>query len=346
MITVRTDLGGGPKHILDLIKNLKAADDHYYLASPNDLPFGPLLINQFQDHLEIPSRSFNILSFLKLVRFIKKNKITIVHSHGRGAGVYGRLLYFFGVKVVHSFHGIHHEKTLSGQVKYIFDIMSSPFVDHYIYCSEDEKIVGESKRLRFTKNYTVINNGIFINNFKNNVLKEHDFFTMGVMARNDYQKGLDLLFKNLQFLVKQKIQFKFYIAGCEKNEIDLPVKLQGVVEVLGSFSNPIEFLSKLDLYVSHSRGEGLPLSVLEAMASGVPCLLSNVPGHSYFIKNHVAVGFDLENPENFINKYLEFANKNKQSQAIVPLALEFVKQNHAVETMAQKTFDVYRSLNN
>ncbi|MDO9181454.1 MAG: glycosyltransferase [Bacteriovorax sp.] len=344
MITVRTDLGGGPKHILDLIKVLKTTKRNFYLASPLTLPFGPLLKSEFKDHFELPSRSFNFIVFLNLLKFVKKHQIGIVHSHGRGAGVYARLLYFFGIKVVHTFHGIHQDKSITGRIKFLFDFLSSPFVDHYIYCSIDEKLIGEKLHLTFKRKYSVINNGISLNNFQCFDESDRPVLTMGVMARNDYQKGLDILFKNLLFLVEKKIHFKFLIAGIGKNEIIIPNELSNIVMVQGQFDNPVKFLSQLDLYVSHSRWEGLPLSVLEAMALKIPCLLSNVTGHHYFIENQVAFGFELASRESFFEVFSRFSENNEAKTQLATLARSFILEHHDVIKMGQKTALVYDSL--
>lgn len=103
MITLRTDMGGGPKHILDLISVLKSdkiiSGDNYFLASPLDEPFGSLLLSKFDQHLPLPHRKFNFVNFIKLYLYIHKHKVDIVHSHGRGAGIYSRLLCLLGCKV-------------------------------------------------------------------------------------------------------------------------------------------------------------------------------------------------------------------------------------------------------
>ena len=49
--------------------------------------------------------------------------------------------------------------------------------------------------------------------------------------------------------------------------------------LLGSIENVDAYLKSADFYISASYAEGLPNTVLEAMASGLPCILSDIPAH-------------------------------------------------------------------
>ena len=51
------------------------------------------------------------------------------------------------------------------------------------------------------------------------------------------------------------------------------------VQMPGNVNNVSEYLGAADLFVSTALSEGLPNTVLEAMASGLPCLLSDIPPH-------------------------------------------------------------------
>jgi glycosyltransferase involved in cell wall biosynthesis len=52
------------------------------------------------------------------------------------------------------------------------------------------------------------------------------------------------------------------------------------VTFLGPTKDAVRVLSALDLFVSGSRKEGLPLTILEAMACGLPVVATRVPGNS------------------------------------------------------------------
>ncbi len=60
----------------------------------------------------IPHRHVSIRSLLRLSRFVRANRIQVIHSHGMSGGIYGRLLgMIHRLPCVHTFHGL--PRTLS-----------------------------------------------------------------------------------------------------------------------------------------------------------------------------------------------------------------------------------------
>ena len=143
-ITVRSDFGGGPYHIDLLIDNLKG-DFDIYVAAPLNKPYGFkwqkfLGKNKF---FELPFRSFKVSSFLRLIRFIKSNSIEILHAHGKGGGIYGRLTKIFlpGVFVIYTFHGFHilNYNLMVRKFYILVERLLSRFTDLFINVSQGEK---------------------------------------------------------------------------------------------------------------------------------------------------------------------------------------------------------------
>ena len=78
----------------------------------------------------------------------------------------------------------------------------------------------------------------------------------------------------LLYISRGKLQ-KTLMARIREKGLTERVTITGQIERDRVF----EYLAGSDVYVSSSRGEGLPVAVLEAMASGCPVILSDIPPH-------------------------------------------------------------------
>jgi glycosyltransferase involved in cell wall biosynthesis len=337
-ITARTDLGGGPKHVLDLLKSLKDIDA--YLAAPIEMPFGPELLKYTKSNLIIKKRSLSAIDFIKIFLFLKKNKIKVIHSHGRGAGLYSRILKIFGFKIIHTFHGIHEEDGLLGRMKFLTDRILANFSDHYICVSDEEKVKAAKVKFLAKVPCSVIYNGISLEDFPYKYVTV-SIKSLGCMARPSYQKGYDLLFAHLIELKKVWPNFIFKIAGPKPTELEIPQELTQNCEVLGEVS-PQKFLANIDLYVSASRWEGMPLAVLEAMAHGVPCLLSKVTGHDYFIsKKEICCSYIPNDYHGFVEQIEKLRTQDDLKKTISLNARNIIVKDHSSIEFAVKTKRIY-----
>jgi glycosyltransferase involved in cell wall biosynthesis len=157
--------------------------------------------------------------------------------------------------------------------------------------------------------------------------------------------------KNQQFLmdVIKKLKYKgyrvnFYFLG--QGEYLFKVKnkafelgVQDQCQFLGSVENVEEFLWKSDVYVHAAKSEALGLTLLEAMAAGLPVVTLDGGGNRDLMMNGKN-GYLIEkqNPKEFADRILEvFQNKE-----ISDFNAEFAKQ-FDIDTYCEKLVEIYQA---
>ena len=79
------------------------------------------------------------------------------------------------------------------------------------------------------------------------------------------------------------------------------MKLQDHVVMTGNVTNVADYLSSMDVFVFPSLYEGLPLSILEVQANGLPCVLSTGVPRDVYLTDLIRP-LDLNMPENWIRE--------------------------------------------
>lgn len=354
-ISARADIGGGPKHLHDLSKTMsKNYDSYQVIAAPNDT-FFPAFKQIANKVVELPHRKLELKKLMELRKLVKDKEINIIHSHGRGAGIYSRLLsYMTNARVVHTFHGIHQVKNFIGLAKDMFDKIFAHRVDHYICVSTDEqKKAEEALYLAYDSKSSVILNGVDTEKFASISPKVNssEKYLLGTLCRFNFQKGIDIAIecinKNQSFFRSQKIIYIIQGDGEDfhvlKERVE-ELKLEDIIKLPGPTREPIKFFEKIDAYISFSRWEGFPLSVIEAMAAKKPCILSNVPGHQTFIENELCLSFQLDNDNKLLSNIKNLIHSIETSHNLQNKAISFIQKELTLKKMSEKTCAIYKSL--
>ncbi len=352
-IICRSDVGGETRHLYDLCLELKEKhpESYFAIAAPDEIPFAQKFKELTPDYFVLPKKTFSPWHFLKLWQFSRLHQIELIHSHGREAGVYSRLLRLFCYKVLHTFHGIHITLSFYGAYKYILGRLLAPLAYRYVCVSPDEKAKALRFKLASEKKIVMINNGINLAHIDERcTLRQPDgSFVLGTLTRFDTHKGLDLELQTFASFFKTypnaKVRLKIAGSGDEWDEIfklRQELKLEDKVELLGEIHNPIEFLSTLDCYVSFSKGEGLPLAVLEAMACSLPCLLSNVTGHRALVDKNCGLLFNLGDEHEFFSQLLAIKENRIMAQEMGKASRVKIEKHFTKEKMGRETFNLYK----
>ena len=112
---------------------------------------------------------------------------------------------------------------------------------------------------------------------------EDNQFLVGMVARFHPMKGPDIFLRAASILARQRADVKFVMVGkgMDKTNDALEYLLRGngiqsSVFLLGERSDMERILPGLDVLCSPSRSESFPNAVIEAMACGVPCVVTDV----------------------------------------------------------------------
>lgn len=322
-----------------------------YVACPNETPYWERFVSLIgQDRMiEIPHRKFSLPGLFHLIRFIIAHDISIVHSHGKGAGIYGRLLsLFLNRPCVHTFHGIHiNQYSRLFRLIYInLERFLSWFTSRLVAVSHGEYAIIRKLRLCNPQKLVVIENGVDIplQIIDGKALFSKEKLIVLTMSRFNYQKNTELLIPIIQQIeAHQRLdRFQFVILGSGENQ----ARLQAEVNKLniganlifqGAVDNPQDFLNSSFCYLSTSRWEGLPLSVIEAMSFGLPIIATDVVGNNDLVV-HDKNGFlyNLANPEDAAMYLLQLADDFELWQKFSVAAKDNVIKRFSLKQMASK----------
>lgn len=251
-----------------------------------------------------PFKGNNIIVTKELKEIIGDNEYEIIHCHTPIGGVIGRLAgrnaRNRGTKIIYTAHGFHFYKgapLINWLVYYPVEWWLARYTDILITINEEDFKRANTFQCR---NIEYVPGVGVDNKLFNNIdedwkekresigIKDNDFMILSVGELNK-NKNHQVIIKAISRLKNKEI--KYVICGqgsLEKKLKDLVVEcnLQAQVIFLGFRNDIPELLNAADLFAFPSYREGLSLSLMEAMASGLPCVVSKIRGNVDLIKNN------------------------------------------------------------
>lgn len=281
-------------------------------------------------------------------KFIVETNIDIVHSHGfRADGLVCKLSYIKSVSTLHNYPYYDYTMTYGNIMGYIMakihlrylKKLNSPFA-----CSKSISIM-----LKKMNNYNIdfVRNGTDTQRFQNldkKVLRERfqlekDIKVFVSVGHLSNRKDPLLIIEAFKIANIENSILLFLGDGHLKQECVHAIGDHKNIVIVGSVSNVHEYLGASDYFISASLAEGLPNTVLEAMACGLPCVLSNIPPHSeiYEINKDSSILFEIKDINGLSEKIKEVMNNDyevmsKASKKIVfgSLSAKIMSQNYQI----------------
>ncbi len=314
----------------------------------------------YRNPLDIKS---NIKAYRAIRREMKSKDISLAHLNTPVGGLVGRLAAKkAGVKkVVYQAHGFHFFKGAplkNWLLYYPAEKLLSHFTDAIITMNhEDFEAASKFKLKSGGKVYYVHGVGITLSEFENIgdfreqkraelSLGAEDIMLISageLSARKDYATAIRAIAKC------ENPKLHYFICGQGPNgqsleALALELGVEKQIHFLGFRSDVRELMSAADIFLFTTLQEGLPRSLMEAMASGLACVASKIRGNVDLVENSVNGYLCPPRDDAAFSKAIENLADNKELREKMSKAgLEKIK-DFDVSVVEKEIYDIYKEL--
>lgn len=346
--------GGVERHILGMLNGLNAHrvqallilfHDGELAEQARQQGFKPII-------LQSPNRSILKTSF-KLAHIFKQQNIRIVHVHGYKATVFCTLSrYWYSFAMIKTEHGLPEpmfgRRSLCNRIYHYLDSAATR-LSRATICYVTKDLLAYYQQAHSGLKISVIPNGIDpidLNRLQRPPELREDCFNLVIVGRVDTVKGHHLA---IEAITTDPLfpASHLHIIGTGPREPELRdlAKNLGVahrVHFLGFRRNVYDYIAHCHILLMPSLHEGLPYTLLEAMALGTPVIASEVGGLAEVLENgKTALLFPPGNSVALAQKIAHLRDPLLRHQ-IGESALHLQQSNYSSEAMTDRYLSIYR----
>ena len=317
------------------------------------IPFSIPIVREINPFLDT-------FSIVKLIFLINKIKPDIIHAHSAKGGVIARIAsIFFKMKVLYTPHAFSYLSTNNKLKKLLY-----VFVEKILRTkntiilatsnSEKQQAIGtvgfNTKKVFVLKN-AIDKKAIGEDKDLEKTLKSKTYIC--TVGRPSFQKNLEMLIRAFEIVSHNNKKVHLFIIGAgeyspRKDKIISIINKKNLntrITILPWISRKQvqTYIKNAKLYVSSSRYEGMPYSVIESMALSIPTVLTNTDGNRDLVIDKksgflVQIGDDVE----MANKIIKLLNESKLRNDLALQANKLFMQNHRLSDYLQKLTGFYQ----
>jgi glycosyltransferase EpsD len=251
----------------------------------------------------------NIIAKKQLEDLFSTIHFNMIHCQSPSGGAVTRLasakVRKKGTKVIYTAHGLHFYSgapIINWILYFNVEKVLGRYTD-YIITINDEDYMTSKSGLKINNVRLIHGVGVDLNKFnpqdihkKNELRKKYGYknsdFILIYTAELNLNKNQLMLIRAINKLKNEIPHLKVLLVGdghlnSKYREVVKKLNLEKIIQFLGYRDDVVDLLSISDLAISTSSREGLPLNVMEAMASGLPLVVSDCRGNRDLIKNGV-----------------------------------------------------------
>ncbi|MFV8819478.1 glycosyltransferase family 4 protein [Haliea sp. E17] len=344
IVTLSTNETAGIRSVIEnyLVSGLYDSYEHHWIKTHDNVS-------------AIEKIRIFIVSIFQLLGVIRKKPILHIHTSSRGSflrkAILARIGSLFGSKTILHLHGSEFKEFYEGSnklakkaIRYTFD-----HADCVIVLSESWKVFVSS--ISINPNIEVVNNFVKEVQCSRRVGAE-DGVNLLFMGRLGKRKGVYDLIDAMELVSREVDNCKVYLCGDgELEEVKARIGEKGLQEVclvegwVGPEAKP-GYFSLADVFVLLSYNEGLPMSILEAMSSGVAILTTPVGGIPEVIRpNQNGMLVEAGNVAEISRSIIELSRDRENRTRLGRAARSDYLQSYCPDAILPKLHNIYTRLN-
>jgi glycosyltransferase involved in cell wall biosynthesis len=290
-----------------------------------------------------------------VARYIRENKIQLVHAHLPWAGVVARIVgKLTGVTVIYSEH--NKQERYHGLTRWM-NLATMNWLRTVVPVSKDvEESIRKNKKKLTTDVHTILN-GVNMERFApgypggDEIRRQFHIPAnapvVGTIAVFRFQKRLDLWMDLAGQILKKIPAAHFIIVG------DGPLKemlvekrrqlaLEERVHFAGLQTEVRPYLACFDAYMMSSIFEGLPIALLEAMSSGCPPVTTDAGGIKEVVRHDIdGLVCSVDEPGKLVDYTVTLLTDPARRKSLGIQARKRVEEAFSMKKMVQELEDLY-----
>jgi glycosyltransferase involved in cell wall biosynthesis len=248
----------------------------------------------------------NLLAVMRLYRFVRKGGFDIVHVHTPIASLVGRLAARLARAplILYTAHGFYFHEHMNPRIRSFhirLERLFGRFTDFLFTQSSEDAATAIAERIMPSARVEAIGNGVVTSEFDNVPLSlvdewrrrlklPTDSVVIGTVGRLVEEKGYREFFEAARQVAASQPSAIFLVVGDvvtgDRDPFSASIAsiiatdptLEGKVVFSGFTEDIAPLMQLIDVFVLASYREGMPRSVIEAMAAGKPVVATNIRG--------------------------------------------------------------------
>ena len=322
-------------------------------------------LNIRSEKIKITRSSIGLFTNLKLIyqyfKLYKKHQPDIIHHITLKPIIFGSIaakLHQNKAKIINAVSGLGvtfaNQNWIAFVIRALLKFSLSPN-HHFIFQNESDRDIFKSLKL-LRSNY-IMTNGSGVNKkiFSYSPKKSKDKIIITLTARMLLEKGIIVLSKAAKLLEKKYFgKVEFHLFGPIDNQNPSALSEQELLALnikdyfiwKGNSNDIVKVLSKTDIYCLPTHyGEGIPKSIIEAMAIGRPIITTNIPGcKKCVIEGQNGYLVPIKDPVKLSKKIEKLINDKPLREKMGKNSRTLFEKDFTLDKVVNQTFELYNNV--